>query len=699
MTIASSRTEAADLLETFAKAGGISCNAITVRNALPHFVGKLVGSDFVTTLRNLDAELQHSEVKLKDLKKDDLPCLFLTNSMPTSLILAAQDGKWLVRAACDDHPRWISEEGLTGTAVRIASPQNQVDESDQYDVLERLSGFRKIITGLLVASLFTNLAALASPLLVMVIYDQIIPTKSIDTIIAFAIAAFVVIVFDISLRSVRALAVAHMGSLVERELSLSLFKKLSHLPLSNLERSGVHEQIARLRQFESFRDLFTGSLFTTFLDLPFALIFVAVLFYLSPAVGFLLLGIISVFAISSFVSLNVQRKLTESSASTRNAQQQLLFEASKNVLSIQRLGAEEFWSERLSKASDAAADAARRAKRAELIAQTFGQSLMMAAGAGTIAFGAASAVNGDVSIGALIALMALVWRVLGPVQTLYSSVSQLRGFTNGFQQVKRVLTLETELIRPASCGAAKSFSGRIDISNVTHRFDPAQDPVLSGVSLSIKAGEITVFCGLSGSGRSTLFSLINRLHTPASGAIFLDGVDYRQIAVDDLRRAVTAERQYTDFFHGTIRQNFELANPVVSDSEIWIVLDALGLSTFVNDLPDGIETRMDEVFQSRMSKSLGKGLGLARCLLRDSSIYLLDEPCSGLDATHEHRFLACLNALRGARTVLMTSDRPSHWEQADNIVFLDRGKVIISERRATALPKIKALYQRAEANL
>ena len=696
MTAASSRDDAAKLIRIFATKSGVVCNAITVRNALPHFVGKLVGSDYITALRNLGAETRQSEVRLQNLSKSDLPCLFITPTMPTALVLAIEDGKWQLMVTGEHHPRWVSKSNLTGTAVRIAPQDHIMSEEGQKGFSERFGGFNNIIAGLLVASLFTNLVALASPLLVMAVYDQIIPTRSVETIVSFAIAAGVVVALDISLRSIRALAVAHMGSLIEKELGLLLFKKLSHLPLSNLERSGVHEQIARLRQFEGFRDIFSGPLFTTFLDLPFAFIFISVLFYLSPPIGFLLLGIIFVFAVSSAISLKVQQSLGEKSAATRSAQQQLLYEASKNVLSIQRLGAEQYWRDKLEKAAEASAIAARRAKQTQLIAQTFGQSLMMTAGAGTIAFGAASTMSGDVSVGALIALMTLVWRVLGPIQMLYSSANQLRGFIKGVQQIKRVLSLETELVRAASDNAARKYSGRIDVSNITHRFDPAQEPVLSGVSLSINPGEVTVFCGLSGSGRSTLFSLINRLYAPTSGTIYFDGVDYRQFATDSLRRAVTAERQYSDFFHGTIRQNFELANPIVTSKQISIVVEALGLSSYIDGLPDGIETRMDELFQVKMSKSIGKSLGLARCLLRDSSVYLLDQPCSGLDATHEHRFLACMEAMRGKRTVLLTSDRPSHWELADNIVFLDRGKVVINEPRASALPKVKALYRQAE---
>ena len=698
MTSASSRTIAANLIRSFTAAGGFSFSAVAVKNSLPHLARHFRGADYIAALRNLGADLKLVQVRMKDLAETDLPCLFLTRSLPSILVLKVRDGDCLVLIAGEEKPRWLTPTTAKGTAVRI-DPNNQAGhKKEEQGVADTLAGFRGVVARLLVASLFTNLAALAPPFLVMVIYDQIIPTRSIDAIVAFGVATCVVVIFDISLRTVRVMTIAHMGSRVEKRLGLALFRKLSHLPLSNLEKSGVQEQISRLRQFEGFREVFSGSLFTTFLDLPFVLIFVAVLFYLAPAVGLFLLGIIAIFVIASLVSYKIQQRYSEQAAATKSAQQQQLYEASKNVLAIQRFGAEDFWTERLAQATEASADAARRGKRVQLIAQTFGQSLMMSAGVGAIAFGTLSAIEGDVSIGALIALMTLVWRILGPIQALYAGVSQLKGFITGLRQIMRVLSLNGEFVREESSAAVKKFTGKIEVANVSHRFNATQDPVLSGVSLTINPGEITVFCGLSGAGRSTLFNLMNRLYTPTAGAIYFDDVDYRQIAVNELRRAVTSERQYADFFHGTIQQNFELSNPAVTLDEIWVVLQALELDGYVRALPDGVDTRMDEDFQNKMSRSLGKGLGLARCLLRDSSIYLLDEPCSGLDTTHEHRFLTCLNALRGRRTVLLTSDRPSHWDLADTIVFMDRGRVLINEPRATALPKVRALYQQAGAD-
>ncbi len=694
-TSTSTRDDAAALITTFVSAGGLSRSAVAIKNALPHFLDALSGSDYIDALRNLGADLQLSKTRLNQLADADLPCLFLTRVGPAQLVLSRNKDQLQILTAGDAAPEWITAPTHAGTAVRIDTKKRVEATDEAARTRASLAGFRGIVAGLFAASLFTNLIALAAPILVMVIYDRIIPTKSIDTILAFAIAAVAVVALDVSLRAVRSMAVAHMGSHVERALGLALFRKLSNLPLSNLEKSGIHEQIARLRQFESFRDVFSGSLFTLFLDLPFVLIFVAVVFYLTPQVGLFILGVVVIFLVASLISLTVQKSLGRTASAAKSDQQQLLYETSKNVTSIQRLGAEEFWMDRLEQATLVAAKAARKAKTAQMTAQACGQSLMMIAGAGAIALGAASALAGDVTIGELIALLTLVWRILGPFQALYSGVSQLSGFVSSLRQIRRVLSLEGEVVSEENAGRRKRFSGRIEIRNVSHRFDPTQDPVLSGVSLSIQPGKVTVFCGSSGSGRSTLFNLMNRLYTPTSGAIYFDDVDYRQIDVSDLRRAVTLERQRTEFFHGTIRQNFELANPDISDEEIAIVLKSLGLDDYIAALPDGVETRMDEVFQSKMSKSLGKGLGLARSLLRDSEIYLFNEPCSGLDETHEHKFLTCLKAMKNARTVLMTSDRPSHWEIADHLVFLDRGKVVIDAPRAEALPRIRAMYQQS----
>ena len=689
----SSREDAAALIGLFTDASGLSGDRIAIRNALPHFVSEFGPADYFSALSNLGAPLEKAGAVGEDISKSDCPCMFIEQNGAVSAVLDVDGDRQLLLGPGDAAPKWRSARRGGGTVLRFARQQFSAGEEEKFRLSGYFRDFRGHISSLLVVSLITNLAALASPLLVMTIYDRVIPTKSVDAVIALAVAALVAVVLDLSLRLIRGQTVAFIGSEVERDLGLALFGKLISLPISQINRSSMQEQLARIRQFESLRDLFSGPLMATALDLPFVFIFIGVLFYLSQSIGLLLIGVVCVFALATLISMTVQKTLNERSSAAKTAHQSMLFELAEDVSAIQRLGAEDYWQEQLDLSAEEAARTASHAKRAQLVAQSFGQTLMMVAGVGTIAFGAIAAVQGDMTFGVLIALMTLVWRVLGPVQSVYSSIMQIHGFAASAGQVRNVLALEGEFTRDGAETQRKSLSGRIDIANVSHRYDPMQEPVLSGVNLSIKPGQLTVFCGLSGSGRSTLFDLIGRIYTPSTGAIYFDGVDCRQIAVDDLRRAITIERQYPEFLHGTIRQNFELANPVVTDEQISIVLEALGVRAELEALPDGLNTRLDETFQKRLSQSVAKSIGLARCLLRDTRIYLFDHPCSGLDGEREHRFLSCIQAMRGDRTVLLTSDRPSHWELADHLVFLDQGRVLVNEPRASALPKVRALYK------
>ena len=697
MTAANTREEAADLIAAFAMASGILGDRIAIRNALPHFTTRFGPGEYLTSLRNLGVDLEETFAARREIRKADCPCFFLSDHRPATAIFDVDGECCLAQEAGEAQPRWGATPPGEGAIIRMASRHAADAALDRFDFLRLARGFGATIVTLLAISLLTNLAALAAPLLVITIYDRVIPAASVDTIIALCVAALVAVILDLSLRIIRGQAVAHMGGEVERELGVALFSKLAKLPVLQLRRSSVHEQIARLRQFESLRDIFSGPLFLSCLDLPFVLIFVAVLFYLSTPIGYLLLGVAALFAIAAFVSLSVQRRFNEAASAAKTAHQSLLFEITSKVSDIQRLGAEGYWSDQLALMTETAAHHSKRAKRAQLIAQALGQTLIMGAGVGTIAFGAMTAIQGDMTLGALIALITLVWRVLGPIQSLYSSVVQIQSYVSSARQIQQVLDLEEEFTRESAERRSKSLSGRIEVTNVTHRYLAGQEPVLASVNLSIEPGQLVVFCGISGSGRSTLFNLINRLYKPTAGAIYFDDVDYRQIAVDDLRGSITMERQHPEFFHGTILQNFELANPLVTQAQIEIVLDALGLWSDIRAMPEGLNTRLDEAFQKGMSTSVAKGLGLARALLRDTNIFLFDNPCAELDADREHRFLTCIKAMRGGRTVLMTSDRPSHWEMADHLVFFDRGRVAVNEPRATALPKIRALYSRAKA--
>lgn len=684
------------LLRRLVEAAGFNGDDRALTGALPHAVAAGAPIDYQAALENLGLPLFRATAQLTDISDADCPCLFSGDNGEIFIVLEVARGCIFAAPDGETQPIWRRATRENGQIIKVLRKSSASTDAKVRHFGAFIRDFRGVIASLFAASFFTNLMALAAPVLIMVIYDRVIPSESADLILSLVVAVSLIVAADLTLRLIRARHVAYMGGQVERSLGLALFRKLSGLPLTQLDKSTVHEQISRLRQFEGLRDIFTGQLFSTALDLPFVVLFLVLIFSFSINIGLMLLGFIGLFAVAGVLISFVQRAQNASVGSTKTAHQRLLFEMTRSQLTLQRLGAETIWRARADEAARAAASASRRAKKFQLMAQSFGQSMMMVAGVGTIAFGATAALNEDITFGQLIAIMALVWRVLGPVQALYSGITQLQGFAASNRQISRVLSLPEEFRRTGAEARTKIFDGRLEIQNVTHRTDTTRDPVLSGVSLKVEMGSLVMLCGHGGAGRSALLTLINRLHQPGFGSILLDGVDYRQIAADELRGAIAYAAQEPAFFHGTLRQNFVLANPTLTDRDIKEMLEALDLWGEVEMLPEGLDTRMDEAFQRRISRAVAKGLSLARCLMRDAPVYLFDDPCSGLDEGREHKFLRLLSAMKGRKTVIMKTDRPSHLSVADRLVFLDRGRLVLNEKRESGLKKVMALYEIAK---
>lgn len=687
--VAPDREPATGLLRRLLEAAGWRGEDRGLIHAAPHLPTGVAARDLLATLENLGAPHVVAEGRLERLSREDCPCLLIPSEGAALAALDARPGEGLLLAPGEAEPVWRPLPSGRGQVVRLL-PAGEGALRRVRAVADLLAGARGTVATLLFASLFTNLIAFATPLLVMTVYDTAIPAGEPAFVGALFAAMAMIFVADGALRTVRAAVVAGLGARVERGLSLALFRKLTAMPLAQLEKSGVHEQLARLRQFESLRDLFTGPLFAALLDLPFTFLFLVAIFILSPAVGFMLVGVAAVFLIAAFAAAPTRRRLNETAARSRTEHQRLLHEIATSQLAIQRLGAEAAWAERAERLAARTAADARRARTAAVASQAFGQSLMMLAGVGVVGFGAAQAISGALSFGALIALMALVWRFLAPIQALYAAYGQIETFAKSRRQADRVLALPEEPARGAAALRRKGFRGRIDLVNVTHRFEPGADPVLTGVSIGVGAGELAIICGAGGSGRSTLLSIVTRLYTPTAGAVLFDGVDYRQIATDELRGAISHDLQSPDFLHGTIRQNFEMAHPTASEAEIWAWLYRLRLGDEVRRLPEGLDTRLTEALLSRLSRAMVKGLSLTRCLMRPASIYLFAEPCAGLDNNHERAFLDVIAGMKGRNTVIMTSNRPSHFEMADRLILLDRGRVAVNETGPAARRKVAA---------
>jgi ATP-binding cassette subfamily C protein/ATP-binding cassette subfamily C protein LapB len=598
--------------------------------------------------------------------------------------------------ATDEEPVWEVAYERRGRLIRLEKFDQSQGALTISSISEVTSSFRGLFPWLIFATFMSNLTGLATPLLIMVIYDRVIPSGSVELVISLTFVVAVFLATDAGFRAARSSALAHMGRETEQRSGLALFRKLMALPVEQIQKSNVEQQLARFKQFEGFRDVFTGQVLTTLLDLPFTLIFFGFLFWLSPQVGLLILGLSIIFLIAGWYFFPAQQKYGSVASKHRSALQAHVFETATHQRAIQRLGLEAHWFEKQSFLTEQATQATRTSNASHQFSQNVSQSLMSVAGVGAVCIGTLSAMAGDISFGALIAILSLVWKILTPMQALYSNMPQIFGYLRSKEQSDRVLAIPEELVRGVAQSHQKSFSGKVSFSGVTHRYDTSAIPALSQVSLDIAANDFAVICGEETSGKTTMLDLLCGFYQPTIGTIKLDEVDIRQVPVDDLRRSVTYAQP--DLFYGTIFQNFRLAAPSLSESNVEDALRDMSLEAVVASFPEGIHTRLSEAFRSSLPTSTLRALALARSFARGGSVLLLNEPTHNLDAERCQALLNCLNREAGKRTLIVASQDLNIIKHANRFVFLDQGRVVLNDTGETAAKKLNAYINRSRGN-
>ncbi|MEM9585472.1 MAG: ABC transporter transmembrane domain-containing protein [Pseudomonadota bacterium] len=682
------------LLSRLMSAAGWHCNENRLFEAIPHMSDRLSAQDMAQTLSNLGVPTMQEWGRLKHVTADDCPALFIDPKHGLSALLDVDGDKVLLAEAGADAPAWHPAGKRRGELVRLEKFDNNQAATKIGSVADVTSGFRGLMPWLIFATFMSNVMGLATPLLIMVIYDRVIPAQSLDLVLSLIALVLVFLATDAGFRAARSNAIAHMGKETEQKLGLALFRKLMALPLDQIQKSDVEQQLARFKQFEGFRDVFTGQVLTTFLDLPFTLIFFGVLFWLSPSVALLILGLAVIFIIASWYFLPTQQKLGAQASQDRTALQTHVFEAATHQRAIQRLGLEARWQDKNGYLTERAVQSTARATSMHLLTQNIGQTLMAVAGIGAVCIGTLAAMRGDMSFGALIAIMSLVWKILTPLQALYTNIPQIFGYLRSKTQSDRVLAIPEELVRGVAQSHQKTFSGRVSLSGVTQRYDASSVPALSQVTLEIAPQEFAVICGDESSGRTTLLNLAAGFCPPTIGTVQLDDVDIRQIPVDDLRRSVTYGQP--DLFYGTVFQNFRLAAPSLTEADVEDAIRKMGLEEVVGAFPDGLHTRLSEAVRNDLPSSTLHALALARSFARGGSVLMLNEPTVNLDNVRRDALIGSLKALRGTQTLLIASQDTDVIRMADRFIYLDQGRIVVNDVGPAARKKITALINRSK---
>ncbi|MFZ5609439.1 MAG: peptidase domain-containing ABC transporter [Pseudomonadota bacterium] len=641
--------------------------------SLPHFANDLDLEDLRNVLAYLGFASHATRCRLAEIDPRLLPCLRLDVSGAMVVLGRADDG-WRLFDGASRQERVIADDGAGGDYLLITRIEEENSgrkpQSTRWtsDLLRR---FRRTLTLLFAATFALNLLSLVVPLYIMAIYDQVIPAQSRMVLAYLAAGVAIALVIELALRALRARLAAHLGGRVENILATSTFRQLLSLSPPATENATVGAQAARLREFDSIRDLFTGPLVSIGLELPFVILFLAVIALIAGPIAYIPIAMIGLYgAVGGFLLPGLKRSVAASSRS-RAARHGFLVEMLTNVRTIKQLAAEPLWTARYRDMSAAASFAHFHTAQMSFLLQTLAQAIMMGAGVATIAFGVARVVDGAMSVGALIATMALVWRVLAPLQSLFLTLTRFEQIKLSLRQINHLMTLPVERRETATHRLARRFAGEVAFDRVSLRYRPDADPALLGVGFTLAAGGALAIMGGNGAGKSTVLNIIAGLYRPQAGLVTIDGVDIRQIDPIELRQTIAYVPQEVELFHGTIAQNLRLGQPTASDAALAEACQQVGILAQIQSLPEGFATRIGDQRMQQLNYGFRQGLAIARALLRQSPILLLDEAARSLDEEGDRAFIALLKALKGKTTVIMVSHRPSHVRLCDQVLVLD----------------------------
>jgi ABC-type bacteriocin/lantibiotic exporter with double-glycine peptidase domain len=534
-----------------------------------------------------------------------------------------------------------------------------------------LSRFMRTLTQIFIISTALNIFSLVIPLFIMFTYDKVIGAHSPHTLKYFVGGVLVAIAAEAMLRYYRLKNAAWLGARINSIVSNSIFERLLLLPASLIECSSVSSQLSRIKAFEAVRDFFAGPIFLVYLELPFVFITLGVIAIIAGPLAFIPLVAGSLVLCFLIVTRKRQRQYIRRAAKSNSIKQQLSIETFSKLEELHQNGMIDAWFKRYHELSGRASLNGFLSTFSATLLENTAHGISLFSGVATVGFGAYLLLEGQISVGAMIATTILVWRILSPLQTICSMLPRTEQVIRSVDQVDRLMNIKPEHENYAKPATFNDFVGKVEFSRVGVRYTNETNPVFTGLTFKVNSGELIAITGSNGVGKTSVLKLINGLYRPISGTIRIDGTDIRQLDVIELRRHIAYVPQNPEFFTGTIAQNLRLAEPMATDNAIQKVLEEVDAWRDIDAMPHGIDTVIGHGDEFHLSGNLRYRLSLARGYLKKSHIFLFDElPNALLDSKCGQRHKDFLKASKGVRTVFMITHRQDYLQMADKVIIL-----------------------------
>ena len=598
---------------------------------------------------------------------------------------------------------------LTGLAIFVTSRAQLVAELARFDFswfVPAIVKYRSLLSEALVASLFIQIFALLTPLFFQVVMDKVLVHKGISTLTVIALGLLAVVIFESLLSALRNYVFAHTTSRIDVELGAQLFRHLLALPLAYFEARRVGDSVARVRELENIRQFLTGQALTSVIDLAFTVVFLAVMLYYSPILTLLVALSIPCYIVLMALAMPVFRKRLNEKFSRGAENQAFLVESVTNLQTL-KAGAVEpqairRWDEQL--AGHVAASF--RVTRLSVMAGEAIQLIQKLVTVGILWLGAYEVIDGAMTVGALVAFNMLAGRVSQPVIRLAQLWQELQQTGISVARLGDILNTRPENAlagtgadgTPGTASRAQlpAIRGEIRFDGVRFRYRPDGSEVLRGISFELRPGEVLGIVGRSGSGKSTVAKLTQRLYVPERGRILIDGVDLALADTAWLRRQIGVVLQENRLFARSVRDNIALADPGAAMEAVMLAAKLAGAHEFILELPEGYDTLVGEQ-GATLSGGQRQRIAIARALMTNPRILIFDEATSALDYESERVIQDNMRFIAKGRTVIIIAHRLSAVRDAPRIMVLEQGEVVEEGPHAELIKRPNGRYARLHA--
>ncbi|MBW1859487.1 MAG: type I secretion system permease/ATPase [Deltaproteobacteria bacterium] len=691
-----------DCLIQLSRLHGRSASRTGLSSGLPLVHNRLTVELFPRAAERADLSSRVVRKPLEEISPLHLPVVLLLNERQACLLVAKEnrDAKYKVLLPETGMGEKVVsraelEELYTGYGIFVRPKYRMERQSlDDLSPISTKNWFWgtlfkswRIYRDVFVASFLINVFGLASPFFVLNVYDRVIPNNALETLWVLAIGISVIYVFAVVMRGLRAYFVDEAGKKANLEISAILFQKVLGLRMEARPQS-IGSFSKNLQEFESIRDFITSFSITALIDMPFVALGLLVIWYIGGTIVFVhLVGIVLLLLYAFLIQVPL-KKAVENSLRASAQKNAILIEGLSGLETIKMLGAES----QIQRAwEEAVSYIAKWSARSRFLSSSvnhlsfFVQSMVVVA---VVIGGVYMISKGDLTTGGLIALVILSRQAVAPM-------AQVVNLSTRFHRAKSSLkTLDGIMDLPVERPAGKTFlhrtslQGAIELKNLTFSYPNEAMKVLNNISLKVSAGEKVGIIGPIGSGKTTMGKVILGLYQPSGGMVSMDGTDIRQIDPADLRRFIGYVPQDITLFRGTIHDNITMGTHDIDDNLVLRAAELAGVDEFVKKHAMGFDMEVGELGRG-LSGGQRQCVALARAMLLDPPILVLDEPTSNMDNRTEVRLRNHLSKVIKAKTLLVMTHRASLLAMVDRLVVIDNGTVVADGPKASVLEALR----------